>query len=327
MLHRVVHTAFLLVAMQSCWLPTSAVAQGFPQRPITLVVTFPPGGSADIVARALEPKVSAQLGQSLVIENRPGAGGNIGIGAVAKAEPDGYTLGIAAAGVLAVNPHLNRSMPFDPKKDLAPITLLAQIPFVLVAGPRTTISTVAESLAMARASPDAISIGHGGNGTAMHLTAALFAQKAAINVPLVPYRGTAPAANDVLGGHIALAVLDIPASLQLIREGKLKALGISAKSRFPKLAEVPTLAEAGLPDYESVGWFGLVAPRNTPPDIIARLHAAFSSALRDPQVIEKIGVLGAEPAPSSPEGFAAYIDSEGEKWGKLVNAVGLKADN
>lgn len=327
MLRRFVHTAFLLLAMQSCCVSTPAVAQGFPQRPITVVVTFPPGGSADIVARALEPKVSAQLGQPLVIENRPGAGGNIGIGSVVKAEPDGYTVGIAAAGVLAVNPHLNRNMPFDPKKDLAPITLLAQIPFVLAAGPRTAVASVADVLAMARTAPDAVSIGHGGNGTAMHLTAALFSQRAGISVPLVPYRGTAPATNDVLGGHIALAVLDIPASLQLIREGKLRALGVSSKNRFPQLADVPTLAEAGLPGYESVGWFGLVAPRSTPPDIIARLNAAFSLALRDPQVIEKISVLGAEPAPSSPEAFAAYIESEGEKWGKLVNAVGLKADN
>ena len=327
MLRCVVQTAFLFAAMLYCCAASPSHAQGYPQRPITIVVTFPPGGSADIVARSLEPKVSAQLGQSLVIENRPGAGGNIGIGAVVKAEPDGYTIGIAAAGVLAVNPHLNRNMPFDPQKDLAPITLLAQIPFVLAAGPRTTIASVADLLAMARATPNAVSIGHGGNGTAMHLTAALFSQKAGVSVPLVPYRGTAPAANDVLGGHIAAAVLDIPASLQLIREGKLRALGVSAKNRFAQLSEVPTLAEAGLPGYESVGWFGLVAPRNTPPEIIARLHNAFTVALRDREIMEKISVLGAEPAPSSSEEFASYIRSESEKWGKLVNEVGLKADN
>lgn len=325
MLRRMAQTAFLLAAHLLCL--ATAHAQSYPSRPITVIVTFPPGGSADIVARALDPKVSAELGQPLIIENRPGVGGNIGIGAVAKADPDGYTVGIAAAGVLAVNPHLNRAMPFDPQKDLTPITMLAQIPFVLAAGPRTTVGSVADVLAMAKATPDALSIGHGGNGTAMHLTAALFTQKAGITVPLVPYRGTAPAANDVLGGHIALAVLDLPASLQLIREGKLRALGVSAAARVSQLQQVPTLAEAGLAGYESVGWFGLVAPRGTPPDVVARLNAAFAVALRDPPVIEKIRVLGAEPTSSAPEAFAQYIRSESDKWGKLVHDAGLKADN
>jgi tripartite-type tricarboxylate transporter receptor subunit TctC len=249
-----------------------ALAQTYPSRTLTLIVTFPAGASADIVARTLEPNVSAELGQSLVIENRPGAGGNIGIGAVAKAPPDGYTLGIAAAGVLAVNPHLNRTMTFDPQKDLVPITLLAEIPFVLAASATVPANSLAELIALAKSSPDKLSIGHGGNGTAMHLTAALFTQRAQLTAPLVAYRGSAPAANDLLGGHIPLAVLDIASSVQLIQAGKLKALGVSAAQRVPFLPQVPTLAEAGLEGYESVGWFGLVAPAGTPSQIVARLN-------------------------------------------------------
>jgi tripartite-type tricarboxylate transporter receptor subunit TctC len=215
-------------------LPLGALdaAQVYPNQPIKIIVTFPPGGSADIVIRALQPLLAEDLHQTLVIENRSGAGGNIGIGAVAQSAPDGYTIGVAAAGVLTVNPHLNRAaMSFDPLKDLAPITLLAEIPFVLVASQAAKLNSVADVIQAAKADPGGISIGHGGNGTAMHLTSALFAQKAGIELQLVSYRGTAPAAVDVLAGHIPLAVLDIPASQQLIRDGKLKALGVSAAKR------------------------------------------------------------------------------------------------
>jgi tripartite-type tricarboxylate transporter receptor subunit TctC len=302
-------------------------AQAYPDQPIKIIVTFPPGGSADIVIRALQPMLAEDLHQAIVIENRSGAGGNIGIGAVAQAAPDGYTLGVAAAGVLTVNPHLNRAaMPFDPLKDLAPITLLAEIPFVLVASQQAGLSSVADLIKAAKAHPGELALGHGGNGTAMHLTSALFAQKAGIDIQLVSYRGTAPATVDVLAGHIPLAVLDIPASQQLIRDGKLKALGVSAARRVAFLPEVPPLAELGLSDFESVGWFGLVAPAGTPPDIVNRLNAEFVKALSDPAAAEKIRVLGAEPAPSSPEKFAGFIRSESAKWGKLINDAGIKSE-
>jgi tripartite-type tricarboxylate transporter receptor subunit TctC len=304
-----------------------SAAQAYPDQPIKIIVTFPPGGSADIVIRALQPMLAEDLHQAIVIENRSGAGGNIGIGAVAQAAPDGYTLGVAAAGVLTVNPHLNRAaMSFDPLKDLAPITLLAEIPFVLVASQQARLSSVADLIKAAKTHPGELSLGHGGNGTAMHLTSALFAQKAGIDIQLVSYRGTAPATVDVLAGHIPLAVLDIPASQQLIRDGKLKALGVSAARRVASLPEVPPLAELGLSDFESVGWFGLVAPAGTPPDIVNRLNAAFVKALSDPAAAEKIRVLGAEPAPSSPEKFAGFIRSESVKWGKLINDAGIKSE-
>ena len=306
-------------------LPLQAVDAAYPEQLIKVIVTFPPGGSADTVIRALEPLVAAELKQGLVIENRAGAGGNIGMAAVAQAKPDGYTLGVAPAGALTVNPHLNSSMPFDPK-NLAPITLLAEIPFVLVSSADIPAHNVAEAIALAKAKPGALSIGHGGNSTAMHLTAALFTQKAGIDMELVPYRGTAPAAVDVLAGHVPFAVLDIPASMQFILDGKLNAIGVSSARRAPSLPKVPTLAESGLAGFESVGWFGLVAPASTPPDIIARLNEAFVKALKDPSVAEKIRILGAEPAPTSPEEFGRFIQSESTKWGKLISEAGIKAN-
>src|SRR6478735_5804944 len=303
------------------------IANAYPDQPIKIVVTFPPGGSADIVIRALQPLVSETLRQTIIIENKAGAGGNIGIGAVAKSAPDGYTLGVAAAGVLTVNPHLNRAaMPFDPVKDLAPVTLLAEIPFVLVSSQQSGINSVADVIAKAKAEPQGLSIGHGGNGTAMHLTSALFNQKAGVGVQLIAYRGTAPASVDVLAGHIPLAVLDIPASKQLINDGKLKALGVSAAKRVTFLPDVPPLADQGLSEFESVGWFGLVAPAGTSPEIVDTLNAAFVKALSDPAAIEKIRVLGAEPAPTSPEAFAKFIRSESEKWGKLIAETGIKSE-
>lgn len=306
-------------------LSPQACNAAYPEQLIKIIVTFPPGGSSDIVIRALEPLVAAELKQGLVIENRAGAGGNIGMAAVAQAKPDGYTLGVAPAGALTVNPHINQAMPFA-LKDLAPITLLAEIPFVLVASEKVPVRTVAETIALAGAKPGTLSIGHGGNSTAMHLTAALFTQKAGVRMELVPYRGTAPATVDVLAGHVPFAVLDIPASRQLILEGKLKAIGVSSARRVASLPAVPTLVEGGIAGFEAVGWFGLVAPAGTPADIIARLNDAFVKALKDPSVVEKIQSLGAEPAPTSPEQFARFIQSESEKWGKLVSEAGIKAN-
>jgi tripartite-type tricarboxylate transporter receptor subunit TctC len=321
--------AFVVAAALALSLSSFALdtANAYPDQPIKIIVTFPPGGSADIVIRALQPVVSETLRQTIIIENKAGAGGNIGIGAVAKSAPDGYTLGVAAAGVLTVNPHLNpAAMPFDPLKDLTPVTMLAEIPFVLVASQQSGINSVADIIAKAKAEPQALSIGHGGNGTAMHLTSALFNQKAGVGVQLIAYRGTAPASVDVLAGHIPLAVLDIPASKQLINDGKLKALGVSAAKRVTFLPDVPPLAEQGLSEFESVGWFGLVAPAGTPSEIVDTLNAAFVKALSDPAAIEKIRVLGAEPAPGSPEAFAKFIRSESEKWGKLITETGIKAE-
>jgi tripartite-type tricarboxylate transporter receptor subunit TctC len=304
---------------------TTPVWAAYPDQLIKVIVTFPPGGSADIFIRALEPVIAADLKQGFIIENRGGAGGNIGMQAVAQAKPDGYTLGVAPAGVLTINPHINPSMPFDPIKDLAPITLLADIPFVLVAAADAPFATLKEAIAVATAKPGQLSVGYGGNGTVMHMTAALFLQTTNVKLTLVPYRGTGPAVTDVLAGHIPLAVLDIPSSLELIRAGRLKPLGVTSGRRVPFLPEVPTLDEQGVAGFESTGWFGLVAPAATPGDIVARLNAAFVKALGDPDVIEKLRTIGAQPAPTTPEAFAAYIRSESAKWGRLTREMNLAA--
>jgi tripartite-type tricarboxylate transporter receptor subunit TctC len=304
---------------------TTPVWAAYPDQLIKIVVTFPPGGSADIFIRALEPVIAADLKQGFIIENRGGAGGNIGMQAVAQAKPDGYTLGVAPAGALTINPHINPSMPFDPIKDLAPITLLADIPFVLVAAADAPFATLKEAIAVATAKPGQLSVGYGGNGTVMHMTAALFLQTTNVKLTLVPYRGTGPAVTDVLAGHIPLAVLDIPSSLELIRAGRLKPLGVTSGRRVPFLPEVPTLDEQGVAGFESTGWFGLVAPAATPGDIVARLNAAFVKALGDPDVIEKLRTIGAQPAPTTPEAFAAYIRSESAKWGRLTREMNLAA--
>lgn len=318
--------ALQALAVLALFIASPVKAETYPARPITLIVTFPPGGSADLVARALENKLAADLGQPVVIENRPGAGGNIGIAAVAKAQPDGYTLGIAAAGVLAVNQHLGRSMGFDPQKDLTPVTLLSIIPFVLVAADVAPVKSVAEILETSRAAPEKLTIGHGGNGTAMHLSAALFTQMTGAKIPLVAYRGSGPAANDVLAGHIGLAVLDLPASLELIRAKRIRAIGVTSTRRLATLPDVPTLSESGVAGYDSVGWFGVVAPAGMPPAIVARLNGAFVKALQDTDVADKISALGAEPAPSSVEDFGRFIAAENSKWSKLITEAGIKGE-
>ena len=318
-------TRRLLLAGATTSIVVGATVPGHTDQFIRIIVTFPPGGSADIFIRALEPVVAADLKQGFVIENRGGAGGNIGMQAVAQAKPDGYTLGVAPAGALTINPHINTSMSFDPIRDLTPITLLADIPFVLVATPDAPFSTLQEALAAAAAKPGQLSVGHGGNGTVMQMTAALLLQMANVKLTMVPYRGTGPVVTDVLAGHIPLAVLDIPSSLELIRTGRLKPLGVTSAKRVSFLSDVPTLAEQGVTGFESTGWFGLVAPAATPADIVARLNASFVRALADPDVVEKLRTIGAQPAPTTPEGFAAYIRSESAKWGRLMREMNLAA--
>jgi tripartite-type tricarboxylate transporter receptor subunit TctC len=304
----------------------TALGQTYPNRPITLIHSFQPGDIADIFIRTLEPKIAAELGQALVIEYRPGAGGNIGAAAIAKAPPDGYLIGIATSGVLAINPHIHRNMGFDPQRVLAPVTLMAMTPLVLVASPTAPVKSVAEIIALAKSSPDKLSIGHPGNGTAHHITAALFLQKAGVQIPLVAYRGIAPVINDLLGGHIPIAVASIPATLEHIRDGRLKALAVSASKRVAVLPDVPTLAEEGLKDYQSVGWFGLVAPAATPTEVIAKLNGAFVKAMREPALREKLLALGAETSPSTPAEFREFISSESAKWAKVVAAAGIKSE-
>jgi tripartite-type tricarboxylate transporter receptor subunit TctC len=312
------------IAVAVTGLAGMAAAQTFPSRPIRLIVTFPPGGSTDTMARTLQPSLERSLGQPIVIENRPGAGGAIGVEAVVKATPDGYVIGIAGLGALAVDVILNDKLPYDPFKDIVPISGLIQSPFILAAPLSFPGNSIADVIALAKAKPATLSIGHGGNGTAMQLTAQLFNQMTGLDIPLVPYRGTGPVTTDVLAGHIPLGITDPPSAIAQIEAKRIKALAISSRARFPALPDIPTFAESGLPGYESIGWFGFVAPAGTPPEIIARLNAAIVAALADPGVLERIRLLGAVPMPGTPEEFRRFIRAEYEKWAKVVRESGAK---
>ncbi len=305
-------------------LAAPCAAQPYPSRPIRLIVTFPPGGSTDTMARALQPWLEKSLGQPIVIENRGGAGGAIGVDAVVKSAPDGYVVGIAGLGALAVDVILNDKLPYDPFRDVAPISGLIQSPFILAAPLSFPGNSIADVIALAKSDPKALSIGHGGNGTAMHLTAQLFNHMTGLDLALVPYRGTGPVTQDVLAGHIPLGITDPPSAIAQIEGKRIKALAISSRTRFYALPDVPTFAESGLPGYESIGWFGFIAPARTPPAVIARLNGAIVAALREPAVLERIHLLGAEPMPGAPEEFARFIRAEYEKWAKVVAESGAK---
>ena len=306
----------LLLFWVSC-----AVAQPYPSKPIRFIVSFPPGGSADLISRAIAPRMSEKLGQPVVVENRAGAGGMIGVDAVAKSAPDGTTIGLAAAGALTTNIHIYPSMPFHPEKDLAPISMLAMIPFFLVAHPSQP-ATLKEVIAQARSGN--LAYGHGGQGSTMHLAGELLNMMAQIKLQAVPYKGSGPVSADVLGGQVPLGVVDVPSAIANVKAGKMRALAVTSKQRISAAPEVPTFQEAGLRGYEAVGWFGAVAPASTPKDIINRLNTEIRSALAAPDVKERALTAGAEPHATSPEEFAAYIREETKKWGEVVRAAGIK---
>jgi tripartite-type tricarboxylate transporter receptor subunit TctC len=306
--------------------PAQAQGSGFPDRPIRMVVTFPPGGSTDAVIRMLVPRLDERLGQQVVVDNRPGAGGNIGLAIVAKAPADGYTLGVGAAGALSANVSLYAQLPFDPLKDFKPVAMLAAIPFVIIGNPSLAPKTQRELIAYAKANPGKLSIGHGGNGTAMHLSAALFNQMSGAGLVAIPYKGSGPAALDVLGGQIPLAVVDLPSALQQIKAGKLIAYAVTSPERLPMLPDVPTVAEAGLAGYDSTGWFGVVAPAGTPTPVLVRLNAEINAALNDDTIKANMRNLGVEPTPGTRESFEAYLRSETQKWAKVIKAADIKLD-
>jgi tripartite-type tricarboxylate transporter receptor subunit TctC len=304
-----------------------AAAQSYPNRPIKWIVSFPPGGSTDVVARAMQPSLEKRLGQPVVIENRGGAGGNLGTDAVAKSAPDGYTIGFSAAGALTVNPSLIEKMPFNVEKDLVPITLVGTSPFLLIASPKFEPKTLKDVIAAAKAKPGELSVGHGGNGTAMHLTAALLNQMGGISTTLVPYRGSGPVTADVVAGHIPLGITDGPSAMGQIKGGAVRPLAVSSLKREPSLPDVPTFDELGLKGYESIGWYGVVAPAGTPPDIVKKLNEVFVETLKEPEVAARIRSVGAEPSPMTPAQFDAFIKAETAKWADVIKKAGIKASN
>ena len=315
------------ICVALCAITAQAGAQGYPNRPIKWIASFPPGGSIDVIARALQSSLEKRLGQPVVIENRGGAGGNIGTDAVAKAAPDGYTIGFSAAGALSINASLMEKVPFNVEKDLIPITLVGTSPFILVASTKFNPKDLAEVIATAKAKPGELSIGHGGNGTGMHLTAALFNHMGGVSTQLVPYRGTGPVTADVVAGHIPLGIVDAPSAITQIKGGTVKPIAVSSLKRTPSLPDLPTFDELGLKGYESIGWYGVVAPAGTPPDIVAKLNEAFVATLQEPEVIERIRGVGGEPAPMRPAQFDAFIKAETKKWADVIQKAGIKASN
>lgn len=317
--------AAICAAMSLPCASDAPAAESFPSRPIRLIVTFPPGGSTDLMARAVQPQLEKRLGQPIVIDNRPGAGGVVGVDAIAKAMPDGYVIGIGAAGALAVNVSLNEKLPYDPFTDLVPISGLAQTPFLLAASRSFSGNSIADVIALANSAPQSLSIGHGGNGTAMHLTAQLFNHLAGLDIILVPYRGSGPVTQDLVAGHIPLGITDIPSSVSQIQARQIKVIGITSRDHFALMPDIPTFAESGLPGYESIGWFGFVAPAGTPPQIVAKLNAAIVATLRDPAMQDGIRALGAEPMPGNPAEFGTFIRSEYQKWARVVAQSGARS--
>ena len=307
----------ILAAVSASFIACAALAQPYPSRPVRVVVPFAPGGPNDIIVRLLTPKLGETLGQAFVVENRAGAGGNIGTDYVAKSVADGYTLLSVGPGSLIINPLIGK-VGYDTERDFAPITLMARAPNALVAHPSLPARSVAELIGLARSKPGAINYASGGNGSTPHLAAALFASMAGVELTHVPYKGTAPATADLVGGQVQIAFLGIPAVLPHVRSGKLRVLAVTGLRRSPELPDVPTIDESGVPGYEVSPWYGLLAPAATPGAIVERLALEATRIVRAPETREKLALAGAEAAGSTPEEFAAVIRADTATWSRIV---------
>ncbi|HWA37051.1 MAG TPA: tripartite tricarboxylate transporter substrate binding protein [Burkholderiales bacterium] len=302
----------------------SAAAQAWPSKPIRYIIPFPPGGSSDLMSRAIGPRLSERLGQPVVIENVPGAGGMLGVDRVAKASPDGYTIGLAAAGALSSNISLYPKMPFHPEKDLVHITPLAMVPFFLVAHPSQP-GTVREIIAAEKAKPN-FQYGQGGNGSTMHLAGELFNMMTGLKIQSVPFKGSGPVSAAVLGNQIPIGVVDVTSAIANVRAGKLKALAVTSKQRISAAPDVPTFEEAGVPGYEAVGWFGVVGPAGMPAEIVQRLNQEIAAALKVPEIRKIATDAGNEPFSTTPQEFSAMIRAETVKWADVIKAGNIKLD-
>jgi len=315
----------LLGGAAATW-PLAARAQlDYPTRPITLIVPYAAGGGNDVLARGVAEPMGKTLGQAVVVENHGGAGGSIGTRQVAKAAPDGYTLGLGGTGTLAVDPTLYPNVGYDPRKDFAPVGLIATSPLIVLVNPSLPAHNVQELIALAKKQPGKLNYASAGRGSGIHLGTVLFALTAGIELTHIPYKGSGPALTDLLGNHVALYFSSLPPAIGLVKEGKLRALGVTGLKRSPIFPDVPTVAEQGLPGFEAVLHYGIVAPAGTPRPIVDKLNAALRTALNSDEVHKRIATEGAEPLPTTPDQYAADIDREETKWSALVEKAGLKA--
>jgi tripartite-type tricarboxylate transporter receptor subunit TctC len=298
----------------------------YPTRPITLIVPYAPGGGNDVLARGVAEPMSKELGQPIVIENHGGAGGSIGTRQVAKAAPDGYTLGLGGTGTLAIDPTLYPNTGYDPRKDFAPVGLIATSPLIVLVNPSLPAHNVQELIALAKAQPGKLNYASAGRGSGIHLGTVLFAATAGIELTHIPYKGSGPALTDLLGGHVSIYFSSLPPAIGLVKDGKLRALGVTGLKRSATFPDVPTVAEQGMPGFEAVLHYGIVAPAGTPRPIVDRLNAALRKALESADVHKRIATEGAEPLPTTPDEYAADIDREETKWSALVKKAGATAD-
>jgi len=314
-----------LLALAALALAGTATAQ-WPNKPIKVIVPYPPGGTSDILARALGPGMQAALGQPWVVENKPGATGNVGADFVAKSPADGYTLLLGDIGSLAIAPSVVTTLPFDPVKDFAPVVMVAYSPHLLVVHPSVTAKDPKELIALAKAKPDSLNFAVSGMGGANHLAGIEFAQRAGIKWTYIPYKGGSQALTDMVGGQAQVMFNGALATYPFVKDGKLKALAVSSSKRFPTMPDIPTVAEMGMAGFETGSFQGIVAPAGTPPEIVNRLHALVTQVLGTPEMKERLDKAGAELRPQSPAQFGAFIRTEKDKWAKVVKESGAKFD-
>jgi len=322
MIRRIGWLAALALSMVS----TLAVAQAWPSKPIKYIVPFAPGGTTDILGRTIADKLSLALGQPVVIENKPGAGGGLGAELVAKAAPDGYTIMGGTISTHAINASLYKDLPYDPVKNFVPITLIARVPNMLVINPNVPAKNVQELVALLKANPGKYTFASSGNGTSQHLSGELFKIQAGVDMQHIPYKGSPPALQDVMGGQVTMTFDNITTAWPLAKDGKLRAVAVTTAKRSSIAPDVPTLAEAGLPGYEIGSWQGVFAPAGTPPEIVKRLNTEIVKIINSPDVQQRLSTLGAEPAPNTPEEFAAMVKLEVVKWADVVKKSGAKVD-
>ena len=316
----------LLVLALAAGFASLTSAQPYPTKPIKLVAPSTPGDAPDVIARLVADKLSTALGQQVVVENRPGAGGVVGSDYVAKAVPDGYTLIMGNAGSHGINAAVYSKLPYDIQRDFAPVSQVAVAPNVMVINPSVPASTVAEFIAYAKANPGKLSYASGGNGSSAHMSMELFKSMSGIDIQHVPYKGSSPALTDVVSGQVVAFIGNMPPTVPLIKAGKLRAIAVTTKSRSALMPDLPTITEAGLPGFETVAWFGVLAPAGTPPEVVNRLSAEIAKIAKSPEIREKLVAMGAEPVGSTPEEFKAVIDRDIAKWKPLAQRVGIKID-
>ena len=322
---RRIPTSLLFLAAALTAAP-AALAQTYPTKTVRMIVAFPPGGTTDILARATAQKLTEAFGQQVVIDNRPGAGGNIGTELVARSPADGYTLLASPGSTLTSNPAVYAKVPFDTVRDFAPVTIIAEVPNVLIVHPSLPVKTVKELIALAKTRPGQLAYASTGAGQSTHLSAELFKQMARVDMIHVPYKGSAPALTDMVAGQVTVMFDNMPSCLPFVKAGRLKAIAVTSTKRSPTTPELPTVAEAALPGFDVTVWFSVLAPANTPRDIVARLNAEIVKALKAPDMRERLSQQGAEPVGNTPEEFAGVIKRDLAKWSKLVKDANIRLD-